>query len=162
MPRFIVTRSDLQLSLTAGLIAAVLDATFAFFAYVVIAGRYNFESLLQYIASGLLGHDAFVHHGLTGWLIAALGFVLHIGISLTVAAVFSSRFVRSRTRGRVRSRSGSSTAPECGWATLRSSCRPPTPATSRSSAAGTSRSSSIMFCSWACRSRSRLRAVRRA
>ena len=101
MPRFIVTRSDLQLSLTAGLIAAVLDATFAFFAYVVIAGRYNFESLLQYIASGLLGHDAFVHHGLTGWLIAALGFVLHIGISLTVAAVFFIAlrpFANTRTR----------------------------------------------------------------
>ena len=66
----------------------VLDATFAFFAYVVIAGRYNFESLLQYIASGLLGRDTFAHHGATGWLIAALGFSLHFAISLTVAAVF--------------------------------------------------------------------------
>jgi hypothetical protein len=88
MPQFSVTRRDLQRILTAGTLAAVLDATFAFFAYVVIAGRYNFESLLQYIASGLLGHDAFAHHGLTGWLIAALGFSLHFAISLTVTAVF--------------------------------------------------------------------------
>jgi hypothetical protein len=28
-------------------------------------------------ASGLLGNDAFAHHGLTGWLIAALGLSLH-------------------------------------------------------------------------------------
>jgi hypothetical protein len=87
-----VTRQDLERILIAGTVAAVLDATFAFFAYVVIAGRYNFESLLQYIASGLLGHDAFVHHGVTGWLIAALGFALHFGISLTVAAVFFIAF----------------------------------------------------------------------
>ena len=101
MPKFSVTRGDLQRILIAGSIAAVLDATFSFFAYVVIAGRYNFERLLQYIASGLLGHDAFVHYGLTGWLIAALGLVLHIAISLTVAAVFFialRRFATTRTR----------------------------------------------------------------
>jgi len=95
------TRTVLQRVLVAGTIAAVLDATFAFFAYVVIAGRYNFESLLQYIASGLLGHDAFAHHGATGWLIAALGFVLHFGISLTVAGVFFlvlRRFATTPTR----------------------------------------------------------------
>ena len=83
-----ITRSDLQRTLIAGTIAAVLDAAFSFVAYVVIEGRYNFESLLQYIASGLLGSDAFAHHGVTGWLIAALGFGLHFGIALTVAAVF--------------------------------------------------------------------------
>ena len=88
MPRFSITHRDLQRILIAGTAAAVLDATFAFFAYVVIAGRYNFESLLQYIASGLLGDDAFAHHGVTGWLIAGLGFSLHFAISLTVAAVF--------------------------------------------------------------------------
>src|SRR5512135_2924691 len=101
MPRLSVTRRDLQQVLIAGTIAAVLDATFAFFAYVVIAGRYNFESLLQYIASGLLGHDAFTHHGATGWLIAALGFALHLAISLTVAALFFiglRRFAHTRTR----------------------------------------------------------------
>jgi hypothetical protein len=78
----------LQRVLIAGTIAAVLDAAFAFVAYVVIDGRYNFESLLQYIASGLFGQNAFAHHGLTGWLIAAVGFVLHFGISLSVAATF--------------------------------------------------------------------------
>jgi uncharacterized membrane protein YagU involved in acid resistance len=88
MSRVSINRSILQRILIAGTIAAVLDAAFAFVAYVVIAGRYNFESLLQYIASGLLGHEAFAHHGLTGWLIAVLGFVLHFGISLSVAGVF--------------------------------------------------------------------------
>ncbi len=88
MPKLTGTRDGLQRILIATTIAAVLDATFAFFAYVVIAGRYNFESLLQYIASGLLGSDAFAHHGITGWLIAALGFSLHLAISLAVAAVF--------------------------------------------------------------------------
>jgi hypothetical protein len=74
--------------LTATAVAATLDAGFAFVAYVVIDGRYNFESLLQYIASGLLGNDAFAHGGVTGWLIAALGLVLHIGISAVVATVY--------------------------------------------------------------------------
>ena len=83
-----VTRDDLRRILVAGTIVAVLDATFAFFAYVVIDGRYGFESLLQYDASGLLGADAFAHGGLTGWLIAALGFGLHVAISFTVVAVF--------------------------------------------------------------------------
>ncbi len=83
-----LTGGDLQRILLAGTIVAVLDAAFAFFAYVVIAGRYNFESLLQYNASGLLGNDAFAHHGITGWLIAALGLTLHLAISATVAAVF--------------------------------------------------------------------------
>jgi len=101
MSRVRVTRNDLQKLLIAGTIAAALDAAFAFFAYVVIAGRYNFESLLQYIASGLLGHDAFAHHGVTGWLIAVLGFVLHFGISLTVAGIFFLAlrpFTTTRTR----------------------------------------------------------------
>ena len=88
MSTLTVTRRDLRRILIAATIAAVLDAAFAFVAYVVIEGRYNFESLLQYIASGLLGDNAFAHHGVTGWLIAALGFGLHFGIALTVAAVF--------------------------------------------------------------------------
>ena len=87
MNRRILPRSPLALLLVATTIAAVLDATFAFFGYVVIDGRYNFESLLQYIASGLLGDDAF-RGGLTGWLIAGMGFGLHLVISATVAAVY--------------------------------------------------------------------------
>ena len=88
MRKFSVTRADLKRILIAGTIVAVLDGTFAFCAYVVVVGRYNFESLLQYTASGLLGNDAFGHHGLTGWLLAALGATLHFAISFTVAAVF--------------------------------------------------------------------------
>ena len=101
MPRLSVTRADRQRILVAGTIVAVLDATVAFCAYVVIAGRYDFESLLQYTASGLLGHDAFIHPGVTGWLIAALGVGLHFAISLTVAAVFwvaLARYATSSTR----------------------------------------------------------------
>jgi hypothetical protein len=96
-----ITRDDVRRILIAGTVIAVLDATFVFFAYVVIAGRYNFESLLQYTASGLLGSDAFTHGGLTGWLIAALGFAIHVGISLTVATVFFvalSRFATTTAR----------------------------------------------------------------
>ena len=37
MPELSVARADLQRIRTAGTIVAVLDATFAFFAYVVIA-----------------------------------------------------------------------------------------------------------------------------
>jgi hypothetical protein len=96
-----ITRRDLERILITGTIVAVLDATFAFFAYVVIDGRYNFESSLQYIASGLLGSDAFAHHGVAGWLIAAFGLALHFAISLTVAAVFFvalSRFATTTAR----------------------------------------------------------------
>jgi hypothetical protein len=98
-----VTRDDLRTIVLAGTIVAILDATFAFFAYVVIDGRYNFESLSQYDASGLLGADAFAHGGVTGWLIAGLGFGVHFAISLTVAAVFFvalRRFVSAGARAR--------------------------------------------------------------
>jgi hypothetical protein len=101
MRKFSVTRADVKRILIAGTIVAVLDGTFAFCAYVVVAGRYNFESLLQYTASGLLGNDAFGHHGLTGWLLAALGATLHFAISFTVAAVFFvalRRFARTSER----------------------------------------------------------------
>jgi hypothetical protein len=86
MSKLSINQSILQRILIAGTIVAVLDAAFAFVAYVVIDGRYNFQSLLHYMASGLFGDGAFAHHVLTGWLIAALGFVLHFGISLIVAA----------------------------------------------------------------------------
>ena len=57
----------------ATLVAAVGDAAFAFIAYVLIARRFNFETLLQYIASGLLGESAFTT-GRAGIGVAALGF----------------------------------------------------------------------------------------
>jgi len=87
--------------IVATLVAAVLDAAFSFVAYVVIDGRYNFESLLQYIASGLLGHEAFTHAGATGWLVAVLGFALHVLITLTVVLVYTAVLRPfARTRGR--------------------------------------------------------------
>ncbi|ATO71637.2 MULTISPECIES: hypothetical protein [Mycobacteriaceae] len=68
----------------ATLVAAVGDAAFAFIAYVLIARRFNFETLLQYIASGLLGESAFTT-GRAGIGVAALGFAIH----LALAAVFT-------------------------------------------------------------------------
>jgi uncharacterized membrane protein YagU involved in acid resistance len=79
---------DLRRLGLAILAAAVLDAGFAFVAYVIVDGRYTFESLLQYIASGLLGHGAFTHSGVTGWLIAGLGFALHLLITTLVALTY--------------------------------------------------------------------------
>ncbi|MEB3049878.1 hypothetical protein KV112_09050 [Mycolicibacter sp. MYC123] len=68
----------------ATLVAAIGDAALAFIAYVLIAHRFNFETLLQYIASGLLGASAFTTGG-GGIGIAALGFAIH----LALAAVFT-------------------------------------------------------------------------
>lgn len=67
----------------ATLVAASADAAFAFIVYVLVARRLNFETLLQYIASGVLGDSAFA----SGWIgvgYAALGFIIH----LVLAAVF--------------------------------------------------------------------------
>jgi hypothetical protein len=56
-------------------VAAVLDAAAAFVLYVLIAHRYNFETLLQYIATGVTSH-AFRSGG-AGIGTAALGFAIH-------------------------------------------------------------------------------------
>lgn len=69
------------------LVAAVLDAGFAFITYVLIAHRYNFVTLLQYIATGV-DHHAFR----TGWAgvgTAALGFAIHLGLSLGFAVTYA-------------------------------------------------------------------------
>lgn len=82
----------------ATLVAAVGDAAFAFVAYVLIAGRYNFETLLQYIATGLLGHGAF-RSGWTGAGTAALGFATHLTLAAGFATAFAftaGPFIRSR------------------------------------------------------------------
>jgi hypothetical protein len=82
----------------ATLAAAVGDAAFAFVAYVLVAGRYNFESLLQYIASGLAGHAAFAS-GWAGVGYAALGFAIHLALSAGFVAVFAvalAPHIRSR------------------------------------------------------------------
>src|SRR6516164_11487792 len=64
----------------ATLVAAGGDAAFAFVAYVLVAHRYNFETLLQYIASGLAGDAAFTS-GWAGVGYAALGLVIHLALA---------------------------------------------------------------------------------
>ena len=72
----------------AALVAALTDAGFAFVAYVLIAGRFNFETLLQYIASGLLGDTAFATGG-AGIATAALGFAMHAALSVAFAVFYA-------------------------------------------------------------------------
>lgn len=85
------SRIDTELFVRIGvgaLIAAVLDAGFSFVTYVLIAHRYNFETLLQYIATGV-DHHAFR----TGWAgagTAALGFAIHLGLSIGFAVAYVS------------------------------------------------------------------------
>lgn len=72
----------------AALVAAVADAAFAFVAYVLIAGRFNFETLLQYIASGVLGNAAFA----AGWMgigTATLGFAIHAALAVVFTAFYA-------------------------------------------------------------------------
>ena len=72
----------------AALVAAVADAAFAFVADVLIAGRFNFETLLQYIASGVLGDAAFA----TGWVgigTATLGFAIHAALAVVYTAFYA-------------------------------------------------------------------------
>lgn len=75
--------------LAAATLAAVLDAAFAFVAYVVIDGRYNLETLLQYIASGAFGDRAFAS-GVAGVGYATAGFAIHFAIALTYAGVYAA------------------------------------------------------------------------
>jgi uncharacterized membrane protein YagU involved in acid resistance len=87
-----------QTLVAATLAAAVADAAFAFVAYVLVAGRYNFESLLQYIASGLAGHAAFAS-GWAGVGYPVLGFAIHLALSAGFVVVFAVAFaphIRSR------------------------------------------------------------------
>jgi hypothetical protein len=72
----------------ATLTAAILDAGFALVTYVAIAGRYNFETLLQYIATGLLGHGAY-RAGWAGIGTAALGFATHLALAGAFTAAFA-------------------------------------------------------------------------
>jgi len=72
----------------ATLTVAVADAAFAFIAYVLVAGRYNFETLLQYIASGVTGDAAFAS-GWAGVGYAALGFGIHLALSAAFVVVYA-------------------------------------------------------------------------
>ena len=72
----------------AALVTAVADAAFAFVAYVLIAGRFNFETLLQYIASGLLGDRAFTTGG-AGIATATLGFAMHATLAVAFTVFYA-------------------------------------------------------------------------
>ena len=76
-------------TLAATLVVAVADAAFAFVVYVLLAGRYNFQTLLQYIASGLTGPVAF-STGIAGVGYAALGFGIHLAISAVFVVVYGA------------------------------------------------------------------------
>jgi hypothetical protein len=83
--------------LTAVAVAAGLDAAFAFVGYVLVDDRYDFESLLQYIASGLFGRAAFTG-GASGFDYAAAGFAIHAvlatGFTIAYAVVVAPRVHR--------------------------------------------------------------------
>jgi hypothetical protein len=87
-------RRAVSATLTAGLIAGILDITAAFLVY----GQYGAqpERILQGIASGILGPGAY--NG--GSKAAVLGLALHFVIALGAAAVFygASRKLKSLTR----------------------------------------------------------------
>lgn len=72
----------------AAAVAGALDAAFSFVAYVLVAGRYNFETLLQYIATGLLGDHAY-QSGVAGIATAALGVVGHFALAAGFTAAFA-------------------------------------------------------------------------
>ena len=86
--RDLAIRTPARRVVAATLTAAVLDAGFALVIYVAIAGRYNFETLLQYIATGLLGHDAY-RAGWAGVGTAAFGFATHLALAGAFAATFA-------------------------------------------------------------------------
>ena len=96
---FIGASRWVRATVVAAAIAAVADAGFAFVAYVLVAHRYNFETLLQYIASGLAGRAAFA----TGWSgvgYAAAGFAMHLALAGGFAAAYAvtaARWIRSVT-----------------------------------------------------------------
>ncbi len=84
----------------AAVVAGALDAIFSVITYVVVAGRYNLETVLQYIATGLLGHDAF-QSGVAGIGTAALGTAIHFALAAGFATAFAltaGRLLRTRAQ----------------------------------------------------------------
>jgi hypothetical protein len=86
--RDLATRSVAGRLAAATLAAAVLDAGFAVVTDIGVAGRYNFETLLQYIATGLFGHDAY-RSGWDGVGTATLGFATHVALAGAFATAFA-------------------------------------------------------------------------
>jgi hypothetical protein len=80
--------------------AGALDAVFAVIVYVLIADRYNLETVLQYIATGLLGRGAF-RSGAAGVGTAALGAATHFALAAGFATAFAltiGRVLRTRSQ----------------------------------------------------------------
>lgn len=77
----------LKTILFGGLLAGLLDITYAFSAYALIGVQPT--RVLQAIASGLLGQNAYQG----GTAMAVLGLSLHFLIALIMAAVFLGAFV---------------------------------------------------------------------
>lgn len=72
--------------LLGGLVAGVLDAVDAVIAYGILGQ--NPVQVLQYVASGILGNNAYAGFTAAGIANAALGAALHFFIAFVVAAVY--------------------------------------------------------------------------
>jgi uncharacterized membrane protein YagU involved in acid resistance len=77
--------SIVKSTICGGLIAGVLDASFAAATYVLVLRVYSLPGVLQYIASGLLGQASFQG----GLATAALGVAIHFAIAFSFSAAFS-------------------------------------------------------------------------
>lgn len=79
------TRSQkLKTIFTAGLIAAVLDISGAIIVYVFMLKITTIQKILQSVASGIYGTDAFKG----GWSTAMQGLFIHICITIIFAALY--------------------------------------------------------------------------
>ena len=86
MNRIITAPDAFNTIVWGGFAAGVLDATDAVAAYGILG--MNPIQVLQYVASGLLGHSALPGGTFGGVANAGLGAVLHFLIAFTVAAVY--------------------------------------------------------------------------
>ncbi len=96
----ITSRPWLRAMALAALVAGILDAGFAVAAYVVVAGRFTLLTVLQYIATGLIGDRAYAH-GLAGLGTAALGVAVHFSLALAFTVLFAltaARYLRTATQ----------------------------------------------------------------
>ena len=96
----ITSRPWLRAIALATLVAGVLDATFAVAAYVVVAGRFTLLTVLQYIATGLIGDRAYAH-GVAGLGTAALGVAVHFSLAAAFTVLFATtaaRYLRTPTQ----------------------------------------------------------------
>lgn len=77
-------KSSLEVLLWSGFVAGTLDALAGIIVYWIILGRMNIIQILQWIASGIIGEDAFKG----GILTALLGNVFHYVIAYLFAIFY--------------------------------------------------------------------------